>query len=55
LGKYPTFNCRQLEHRLREIGCQQLRNTGSHRHYFNPFRLIASSPFHGIPATCGHH
>ena len=33
MGKYPSFNCRQLERRLREIGCEHLRNTGSHRHY----------------------
>ncbi len=38
MGKYPSFNCRQLERRLREIGCEHLRNTGSHRHYSNPFR-----------------
>ena len=38
MGKYPSFNCRQLERRLREIGCEHLRSTGSHRHYSNPFR-----------------
>ena len=38
MGKYPSCNCRQLERRLREIGCEHLRNTGSHRHYSNPFR-----------------
>ena len=38
MGKHPSFNCRQLERRLREIGCEHLRNTGSHRHYSNPFR-----------------
>jgi predicted RNA binding protein YcfA (HicA-like mRNA interferase family) len=27
-----------LERRLHEIGCEHLRNTGSHRHYSNPFR-----------------
>jgi len=27
-----------LERRLREIGCEHLRNTGSHQHYSNPFR-----------------
>ena len=39
MGKYPSFNCRQLERRLRGIGCEHLRNTGSHRHYSNPFHL----------------
>jgi len=38
VGKYPTFDCRQLERRLREIGCEPLRSTGSHRHFSNPFR-----------------
>jgi len=38
VGKYPTFNCRQLERRLHDIGCQFERATGSHRHYSNPFR-----------------
>ena len=38
MGKYPSWNCRQLERRLREIGCELLRTAGSHRHYSNPFR-----------------
>ncbi len=38
MGKYPSLNCRQLEHRLNEIGCELLRTTASHRHYSNPFR-----------------
>ena len=38
VGKYPSWNCRQLERRLREIGCNLLRTAGSHRHYSNPFR-----------------
>ncbi len=39
MGKYPSWNCRQLDHRLREIGCQAVRgSSGSHRHYSNPFR-----------------
>jgi hypothetical protein len=49
VGKYPTFNCRQLERRLHEIGCEHLRNTGITRIHF---ALIASSPFRGIPAMC---
>ena len=39
MGKYPSWNCRQLEHRLREIGCRLERtSSGSHRHYSNPFQ-----------------
>ena len=38
MGKYPSWNCRQLDRRLREIGCELLRTSGSHRHYSNPFR-----------------
>lgn len=39
MGKsYPAWNCRQLEKRLREIGCELVRTTGGHRHYSNPFR-----------------
>ena len=41
--KFPSWNCRQLDRRLREIGCSLLRTSGSHRHYSNPFhadRLI---------------
>jgi predicted RNase H-like HicB family nuclease len=29
---YPAWNCRQLEKRLREIGCELVRTTGGHRH-----------------------
>jgi predicted RNA binding protein YcfA (HicA-like mRNA interferase family) len=36
--KFPSYNCRQLDRRLREIGCVHIRSTGSHRHYSNPFR-----------------
>jgi predicted RNA binding protein YcfA (HicA-like mRNA interferase family) len=39
VGKYPSWNCRQLERRLREIGCELLRTAGSHRP-FRPDRLI---------------
>ena len=39
MGKrFPSWNCRQLEGRLRELGCQLIRTSGSHRHYSNPFR-----------------
>ena len=36
--KYPAWNCRQLERRLRKLGCELLRTAGSHRHYSNPRR-----------------
>ena len=36
--KFPSWNCRQLESRLRELGCQLIRTSGSHRHYSNPYR-----------------
>jgi predicted RNA binding protein YcfA (HicA-like mRNA interferase family) len=35
--KYPILNGRKLDKRLREIGCKFLRQSGSHRHYSNPF------------------
>jgi len=38
MGKYPSYNCRQLERRLLQIGCRLVRTRGSHRHYSNPFR-----------------
>jgi predicted RNA binding protein YcfA (HicA-like mRNA interferase family) len=38
MGKYPSYSSRDLERRLREIGCKLERTTGSHRHYSNPFR-----------------
>jgi predicted RNA binding protein YcfA (HicA-like mRNA interferase family) len=38
VGHYPSLNCRQLERRLREIGCELVRTSGSHRHYSNPFK-----------------
>ena len=38
MGKYPWWNCRQFERRLRQTGCDMLRSSGSHRHYSNPFR-----------------
>jgi predicted RNA binding protein YcfA (HicA-like mRNA interferase family) len=44
VGKYPSWNCQQLERRLRKIGCRPVRaGSGSHRHFSNPFhpdRLI---------------
>ena len=43
MGNYPSWNCRQLERRLKEIGCRNVRTTGSHKHYSNaihPHRLI---------------
>ena len=38
MGRFPSYNCKQLERRLRELGCSHLRTSGSHRHYSNPFR-----------------
>jgi predicted RNA binding protein YcfA (HicA-like mRNA interferase family) len=38
MGKFPSYNCRQLERRLTQIGCKLLRTTGGHRHYTNPLR-----------------
>lgn len=49
MGKYPALNARQLDRRLKELGCKLLRQKGSHRHYSNPFnpdRLI-TFPDHG--------
>lgn len=38
VGKYPSYNCRQLDKRLRQLGCRVVRMTSSHRHYSNPRR-----------------
>jgi len=38
VAKYPSYNCRELERRLKQIGCELVRITGSHRHFTNPFR-----------------
>jgi predicted RNA binding protein YcfA (HicA-like mRNA interferase family) len=49
MGKYPALNARQLDKRLKELGCKFLRQKGSHRHYSNPFypdKLI-TFPDHG--------
>ena len=50
MGKFPSYNCRQLDRRLKEMGCRHIRTTGSHRHYSNPFRpemLITFAWHHG--------
>lgn len=49
MGKYPILNARQLDRRLREIGCQFLRQKGSYKHYSNPFNpdRIITFPDHG--------
>ncbi len=49
MSKYPILNARQLDRRLREIGCQFLRQKGSHKHYSNPFNpdRIITFPDHG--------
>jgi len=36
--KYPVWDARKLEKRLRELGCELIRTSGSHRHYSNPYR-----------------
>jgi len=38
VARYPSYNCRELERRLKQIGCELVRTTGSHRHFSNPFR-----------------
>ena len=49
MGRYPSWNCRQLDRRLRELGCELARtSSGSHRHYTNPFRpdRLITFPWH---------
>lgn len=36
--RYPQLNGRMLERRLRALGCIPLRQTGSHRHFSNPYQ-----------------
>ena len=38
MGKYPSYNCRRLERRLRQLGCRLIRTSGSHHHYSNPYQ-----------------
>ena len=38
MAKYPSYNCRELERRLKHIGGAIVRTTGSHRHFSNPFQ-----------------
>ena len=46
--KYPVLDVRKLDQRLRQLGCQLLRQRGGHRHYSNPFRpdRIITFPVH---------
>jgi predicted RNA binding protein YcfA (HicA-like mRNA interferase family) len=37
-AKYPQWDVRKLDRRLRDLGCRLVRTTGGHRHYSNPFR-----------------
>lgn len=37
-SKYPSLKGREIETRLRDLGCELIRQSGSHRHYSNPFR-----------------
>jgi predicted RNA binding protein YcfA (HicA-like mRNA interferase family) len=49
-AKYPIFNAIKLDRRLRELGCELIRKTGSHRHYSNPLnneQLITFSEHKG--------
>jgi len=38
VAQYPSYNCRKLERRLKQIGCELVRISGSHRHFSNPFQ-----------------
>lgn len=46
--KYPALDVQKLDARLRELGCQFLRQRGGHRHYTNPFHpeRIITFPVH---------
>ena len=35
--KFPVWNARKLDKRLRDLGCELVRKTGGHRHYSNPY------------------
>ena len=54
-GKFPFWNCRQLERRLKEIGCELIRTSGGHRHYSNPFRSdrLVTFAWHGVDVPRG--
>ncbi len=52
MGKYPSWNCRQLDRRLREIGCELLRTTEATGITVIPSVPTDSSPLRGIRAMC---
>lgn len=37
-ARFPMYDSKKLDKRLRELGCELIRQTGSHRHYSNPCR-----------------
>lgn len=38
MGRYPSWDARKVDLRVRELGCEVLRTSSSHRHYSNPFQ-----------------
>ena len=36
--RFPSWNARQLDKRLRELGCELIRQRGGHKHFSNPFK-----------------
>ena len=38
MGKYPSWDARKVDRRLRGLGCGLIRTSGSHRNYSNPFQ-----------------
>lgn len=46
--RFPSLKARELDKRLRELGCELIRQTGSHKHYSNPFHpeQIITFPYH---------
>ncbi len=50
MGRFPSYDWRKLDRRLRELGCRLIRTSGGHRHYSNPYhpeRLITFSAHPG--------
>jgi len=36
--RFPVWDTKKLDRRLKQLGCELIRQTGSHRHYSNPFQ-----------------
>ncbi|MBM3327769.1 MAG: addiction module toxin, HicA family [Calditrichaeota bacterium] len=36
--RFPSLNGRMIDKRLRDLGCQLIRQSGGHKHYSNPYR-----------------